>query len=48
MNQDNLNFTSAAQLCNLKLHEQIINLLDSNITSTEDINDDLNKSSDDE
>ncbi|CAG8786207.1 4026_t:CDS:2 [Gigaspora margarita] len=48
MNQDDLNFTSAAQLYNLKPHEQINNLFDPNITSTEDINNDLNKSSDDE
>ncbi|CAG8813794.1 28438_t:CDS:2, partial [Gigaspora margarita] len=48
MNQNNLNFTLAAQLYNLKPHKQINNLFDPNITSTEDINDDLNKSSDDE
>ncbi|CAG8780367.1 10988_t:CDS:2, partial [Gigaspora margarita] len=52
MNQDNLNFTSATQLYNLRLHKQTNDSLDSNITFDEevDINDnvDLNNNSDDD
>ncbi|CAG8631272.1 32895_t:CDS:2 [Racocetra persica] len=50
MNQDKLNFTLAAQLYNLRSHKQTSNSFnsDTTATSTEDINDDLNKSSNDE
>ena len=48
MSQDDLNFMTATQLYDLRLHEQINNLPNSDITFDEDDNIDLNQGDDEE